>query len=302
MAAVRALGYPEGRHDPRALDADLGARSFRRLRLAFSPLAVSAPPSAPGQGGVPSASSERATVPAALPAIALHPKSAASLAESKRLAAEADRTPDDAERVPLLRRAIAVEPANRDAQMALAAAVSEDHPDEALAILTALHKALRDSACRECLEDLAGSAWQAAEGTEDQAVREKLRQLASSVHGPPTRVTAAAEAVWKAFTAGEWRQLAPYVGPRTRVHVEETLADPPGDWTRRLSPRALRSWFERRYGYDLHRGDNWFCDARCCEYSSADPSRGDVWSTLMRVCFVMTGAHPTLTRLDWEDG
>jgi len=115
--------------------------------------------------------------------------------------------------------------------------------------------------------------------------------------------TAAAEAVWKAFTAGEWRQLAPYVGPMTRVHVEDNISeDGDRDRTKRLSRRALRSWFESRYGYDLRRGDNWFCDARCCEYWSAEQGRGDYEAWLTRVCFATTGARPTLTRLDWEDG
>jgi len=187
-------------------------------------------------------------------------------------------------------------------RMAFAGALLEDHPDEALAILTAIRTALNNTGCRECLENFAGFVWNAAEGPN----AEKVKQLASGLHGPPTRVTAAAEAVWKAFTSGEWRQLAPYVGPMTRVQVRSYLTDPDfggdGDWTKRLSRRALRSFLEERHGYDPTRGDNWFCDARCCEYWTANQGRGDLEARLTRVCFATTGARPTLTRLDWEDG
>ena len=271
------------------------------LVASFTQLAATADPLPAGQGGPPPAPSGKPPVPAALPPIALHPKSAASLAESKRLAADAE-TQDDWEKVTLLRRAIEVEPANHDARMAFAGALLEDHPDEALAILTAIRTALNNTGCRECLENFAGFVWNAAEGPN----AEKVKQLASGLHGPPTRVTAAAEAVWKAFTSGEWRQLAPYVGPMTRVHVRNYLTDPAfggdGDWTKRLSRRALRSFLEERHGYDPTRGDNWFCDARCCEYWTANQGRGDLEARLTRVCFATTGARPTLTRLDWEDG
>ena len=158
--------------------------------------------------------------------------------------------------------------------MAFAGALLENYPDEALAILTALRTALNNTGCRECLENFAGFVWNAAEGPNG----EKVKQLASGLHGPLTRVTAAAEAVWKAFTSGEWRQLAPYVGPMTRVHVQNYLTDPDfggdGDWTKHLSRRALRSFSEERHGYDPTRGDNWFCDARCCEYWTANQGPG----------------------------
>jgi len=274
---------------------------FSALAAPFAPLAASGPPPPAGPGDPQPASSVQPPVAAALPPVALHPKSAASLAESKRLAAEAARTQDDAENARLLRRAIEIEPANHAARLAFADALLEDHPEEALAILTALRTALVNTGCRECLLDLTGLLWNDAERTNDQAVREKLRQLATGVHGSPTRVTAAGEAVWKAFTNGDWRQLAPYLGPMTHVHVAGGLSDRPLDRTERLSPRALRSWFNRIRGYDLRRGDNWFCDARCCEYWSANPSRGDVWFSLTRACFATTGARPTLIRLDWED-
>lgn len=221
-----------------------------------------------------------------------HPKTAASLAESQRLASEADRSESAAEKATLLRRAIAAEPENRDARLALADALFEDHhPDDALAMLAAF----RDAGWRECLHELADYVWNAAKMTDDPAVREKLLQLATSLHGPRTRVTAAAESVWQAFADREWNQLAPYVGTMTRVHVEGSLGDPPADWTERLSPRALRSWFNRHQGYDLRRGENWLCDARCCEYWSTDPGRGDDWFSLTRACFATTGARATWT-------
>jgi len=121
------------------------------MAVSFAQLASTAAPLPAGQGGPPPAPSGRLPVPAALPPIALHPKSAASLAESKRLAAEAE-TQDDCKNVTLLRRAIEVEPANHDARMAFANALLEDHPDEALAILTALRTALDNTGCRECLD------------------------------------------------------------------------------------------------------------------------------------------------------
>lgn len=239
-------------------------------------------------------------VSSGLPPVAERPRNAATAAASRRLVERA-RAAEEADKVEearaLLRQAVAAEPANHDARLALAASLLETHLDEALAILTEL----RDRRCRACLQAVTGFVWH---NSADETVNAKLEALARSAHGPPSRVSRAADAVWKAFERQEWKLLAPYVGPKTRIKTINMATDNPDEDARSiaLSPAAMRAWFETQIGFDLHRDESWFCTDRCCEYWSWDMSRGDVVNYLQKICFDTSGARPILTRLEWESG
>jgi len=238
-----------------------------------------------------------------LPPVTARPKSAAAAAASRQLverAAAAEREDKADEAIALLRQAVAAEPANHAARVALAASVLERHPDEALAILTELSEAR----CRACLRAVTDFVGGRHDSTEDATLRGKLEALARDAHGRPTGVSRAADAVWKAFERKEWRLLAPYVGDKTRIKTIGTASDDPAEEVRSiaLSRARTRAWFERQAYLDLHRDESWFCTDRCCEYWSWNGSRNDVTYYLERICFDTTGARPILTRLEWESG
>ena len=236
-----------------------------------------------------------------LPPVTTSPHSAATSAASRKLVKRADAAARDDkadEAIALLRQAVAAEPANHDARTALAGALLERHPDEALAILTEL----RDARCRACLRAVTTFLELPNASTEDATVRTKLEALASDAHGPPTRVTAAANAVWKAFEQQEWKMLAPYVGDKVRIKTTNMAADPAETRSVNLSPARMRAWFKTQTGFDLHRDESWFCTDRCCEYWSWNPSRNDVTEYLERMCFDTAGGRPLLTLLEWESG
>jgi hypothetical protein len=238
----------------------------------------------------------------ALPPVTARPRSAATAAASHQLverAAAAERADKADEAIALLRQAVAAEPANHDARVALAAALLEQHPDEALAILTQL----RDGRCRACLRavtDFVGGYLP----TDDATVRGALESLASSAHGRPTGVSRTADAVWKAFVRKDWTLLAPYIGDRTRIKTVGTASDDPTEAVSSvaLSPARMRAWFDVQVYLDLHRDESWFCNDRCCEYWSWNQGRFDVTNYLERICFDTRSGRPILTRLEWESG
>jgi hypothetical protein len=237
----------------------------------------------------------------ALPPVTTRPRSAATAAASHQLverADEAERADKTDEAIALLRQAVAAEPANHDARVALADALLEQHLDEAVAILTQL----RDARCRACLR--AVTDFVERHSTDDATARSALESLASSAHGRPTRLSRTADAVWKAFERKDWTLLAPYIGDRTSIKTVNTATDDPTEEVRSvaLSPARMRAWFERQMGLDLHRDEAWFCNDRCCEYWSWNPSRNDVTNYLERLCFDTSSGRPILTRLEWESG
>ena len=214
-----------------------------------------------------------------LPPVTERPRSAATAAASHRLverANAAERADKTDEAIELLRQAVAAEPANHDARVALAAVLLAQHPDEALAILTQL----RDGRCRACLR--AVTDFVEGHSTDDATARGALESLARNAHGRPTRVSRTADAVWKAFEQKDWRLLAPYIGDRTRIKTIGTATDDPTEAVRSdaLSPARMRAWFERQTSLDLHRDEAWFCNDRCCEYWSWNGSRNDVTNYL----------------------
>ena len=186
-----------------------------------------------------------------LPPVATSPHSGATSAASRKLVKRADAAARDDktdEVIALLRQAVTTEPANHDARTALAGVLLEKHPDEALAILTEL----RDARCRACVRAVTSFVELPNGSTDDAKVRAKLEALASAAHGPPNRVSAAADAVWKAFEQHEWKMLAPYVGDKVRIKTTNTAADPNETRSVDLSParmpaatgaeRARRRW------------------------------------------------------------
>ena len=239
-----------------------------------------------------------------LPPVKARPRSAATAAASHQLVERADAAdnadkPDEA--IDLLRQAVAAEPANHQARVALAAALlDQQHPDEALAILTQLH----DARCRACLRAVTDFVVRMHDSMGDPTLRGKLDALVTNVHGRPTPVSRAADAVWKAFERQDWRLLAPYIGDRTRIKTIETLTDDPNEAESSvaLSPARMRAWFETQVSLDLHRDENWFCNDRCCKYWSWYQGRGDVTNYLERICFDTSSGRPILTRLEWESG
>jgi len=236
-----------------------------------------------------------------LPPVATSPHSGATSAASRKLVKRADAAARDDktdEAIALLRQAVTTEPANHDARTALAGVLLEKHPDEALAILTEL----RDARCRACVRAVTSFVELPNGSTDDAKVRAKLEALASAAHGPPNRVSAAADAVWKAFEQHEWKMLAPYVGDKARIKTTNTAADPNETRSVDLSPARMRAWFKRHEGYDLHRDESWFCTDRCCEYWSWNGSRNDVTEYLERMCFDTKSGRPLLTLLEWESG
>jgi hypothetical protein len=236
-----------------------------------------------------------------LPPVTTRPHSAATSAASRKLVERADAAARDDkadEAIALLRQAVAAEPANHDARTALVGALLERHPDEALAILTEL----RDARCRACVRAVTAFVEPPNGSTDDAAVRAKLEALANGAHGPPTRVTAAADAVWKAFERQEWKLLAPYVGDKVRIKTTNMATDTAETRSVALPPARLRAWFKTRTGLDLHRDESWFCTDRCCEYWSWNGSRNDVTEYLERMCFDTTSGRPLLTLLEWESG
>lgn len=238
-----------------------------------------------------------------LPPATARPRSPATLAASRQLverAGTARRADQGDEADDLLRRAVAAEPANHDARAELAASLLERHPDEALAIAIEL----RDARCRGCLRAVTDFVARTHDSTNDATVRGRLEALAKEAHGRPSRVSRAADAVWKAFERKDWSRLAPYVGEKSRIETVGMASDDPNDEVSSivLSPAHLRAWFERQMGLDLHRDESWFCSDRCCEYWSWNGSRNDVTNYLQKICFDTRGARPILTRLEWEGG
>jgi hypothetical protein len=238
-----------------------------------------------------------------LPPVTARPRNAATSVASHQLVQRADAAeradqPDEA--IALLRQAVAAEPANHDARVTLAGALLERHPDEALAILTEL----RDARCRACLRAVTDFVGGRHDSTKDETLRGKLEALARDAHGRSTRVSRAADAVWKAFERKEWRLLVPHVGETVRIKKVGTASDDPAEDRSAvaLSPARLRAWFERQRGLDLHRDEAWYCTDRCCEYWSWNESRNDVTEYLERICFDTTVPRPILTRLEWESG
>jgi hypothetical protein len=236
-----------------------------------------------------------------LPPVTTHPRSAATAAASRQLveragAAQREEKPDEA--TALLRQAIAAEPANHHARVKLAAHLLERHPDEALAILTEL----RDARCRACLR--AVTDFLERDSTDDATVRRRLEALAEAAHGRPSRVSRAADAIWKAFEREDWKLLASYLGDEIRIKTLNTAVDDAGgavSWET-LSPAQMRSWFKTQIGLDLHRDETWFCTERCCDYWSWNKSRNDVTNYLEKICFDTKSARPILKRLEWESG
>jgi hypothetical protein len=242
-------------------------------------------------------------VASGLPPVTTRPHSAATSAASHQLvdrAAAADRADEADEAIALLRQAVAAEPANHDARVALAGALLERHPDRALAILTEL----RDARCRACLRAVTDFVERRHDGADDATLAGKLEALAGDAHGRRTRISRAADAVWQAIERQEWTLLAPYLGDETRIKTISMASDDPaaGVSSVALSPAKMRAWLDRQTGFDLHRDESWFCSDRCCDYWSWNKSRNDVTSYLLRICFDTTGARPILTELDWEVG
>jgi hypothetical protein len=236
-----------------------------------------------------------------LPPVTARPRGAATAAASHGLverAKAAEREDKADEAIALLRQAVATEPANHDARVTLADALLARQPAEALAILTEL----RDARCRACLR--AVTDFVSVHSGGDTPVRGALEALARDAHGRPSRLSRAAEAVWKAFERKDWKLLAPYVGDQTRIKTLNMATDDPAEEvsSETLSPAKLRAWFKSREGLDLHRDESWFCNDRCCDYWSWNQSRNDVTNYLERMCFDTSGARPILTRLEWESG
>src|SRR3954465_15205778 len=122
-----------------------------------------------------------------LPPVTARPRSAATSAASRQLVERADaaeRGDKADEAIAVLRQAVAGEPANHGARVALAASLLERHPDEALAILTEL----RDARCRACLTAVIDFVGRMHDSTDDATVRGALEALARSAHGRTTRV------------------------------------------------------------------------------------------------------------------
>jgi hypothetical protein len=236
-----------------------------------------------------------------LPPATARPKSAATSAASRQLverAGAASRADAVDEAIALLRQAVAVEPAHHDARVTLAAVLLDQHPDEALVILTEL----RDAGCRTCLRAVTDFVWRMTGTPESASVRGRLEALAKDAHGRPTRVTRAADAVWRAFEHRDWAALAPHLGQRTKIEVTLTAADPAEKTASGLSPVEMRAWFDRQTTLHLHRDESWFCTDRCCEYWSWSPSRTDITNYLERICFDTSGPRARLTRLEWSQG
>lgn len=238
-----------------------------------------------------------------LPPVRARPKNAATSVASHQLVQRADAAeradrPDEASA--LLRRAVAADPTNLDARVTLAGSLLERHPDETLAILTQL----RDAGCHAGLQAVTDFVGKRHESTADATLRDQLEALARDAHGRITRLSRAADAVWKAFERKEWRLLAPYVREKVRIKTTGTLSDDPGEdvSVATLSRAQMQAWFETQTGLDLHRDEAWYCTERCCEYWSWKASRNDLTNYLQKICFDTTGPRPILTRLEWESG
>jgi hypothetical protein len=135
-------------------------------------------------------------------------------------------------------------------------------------------------------------------------LRDQFEALARDAHGRATRLSLAADAVWRHSSGRNGGYSPAYLREKIRIKTISTLSDAPADdvSVAALSPARMQAWVESQTGLDLHRDQAWYCTDRCCEYWSWNESRNDLTNYLRKICFDTTGPRPILTRLEWESG